>query len=186
MPGYGGYSQNTGNLLVKNTNYVLSPQVSSIQISNVSSITTPTMGPSLVKSIGKWTIPLPVPLEQDVEITMVGDLAANLPFTTSGGTCAIYLQGVKTSVGCTYTTNPTKADYVLSINEPDLLPAGSSMEIVHYGLDTNSSYIPITFALKCFSLVTTNTPGSGELIFFADGVPFPYGNASDLRYKGPS
>jgi hypothetical protein len=58
---------------------------------------------------------------------MIGDIAANLPFTTSSGTCSIYLAGVKTSVGCIFTTSPTKADYVLTIPEPDLLPAGSVM-----------------------------------------------------------
>jgi hypothetical protein len=186
LPGYGGYSQNTGNLLDKRINYTPVPQVKSVNITNSASILTPTMGPSLVKSIGKWVIPLPVAVEQDVEITMIGDSSANLPFTTSTGTCAIYLAGVKTSVGCIYTTSPTKADYILTIIEPDLLPAGSSMEIVHYGLDTNSSYNPITFALKCYSLVNTNTPSVSDLIFFSDGVPFPYGNGSDATYKGPS
>lgn len=55
------------------------------------------------------------------------DSGVNLPFTTSGGTCAIYLNGVKTKVGCIYTTNPTKADYILTVGETDLLPAGSNM-----------------------------------------------------------
>ncbi len=109
----------------------------------------------------------------------------NLPFTTSGGTCAIYLNGIKTKVGCIYTTSPTKADYVLTIGETDLLPAGSNMEIIHYGLNTNSSYNSTTFNLKCYSLVNTNTPSTNELIFYANTVPFLYDSA-DTTYIGPS
>lgn len=62
LPGSGGYSQNTGNLLAKNTNYVPAPNVNSITITNLSTIISPTMGPSLVKSIGRWVILLPVAL----------------------------------------------------------------------------------------------------------------------------
>lgn len=58
IPGYGAYSQNTGNLLVKNTNYQNVPN--SLQITNIATILTPTMGPSLTKAVGKWVIPLPV------------------------------------------------------------------------------------------------------------------------------
>jgi hypothetical protein len=60
LPGYGAYSQNTGNLLVYNTNYMAVP--ASLQITNTSTIITPTMGPNLVKTVGSWIIPLPVAL----------------------------------------------------------------------------------------------------------------------------
>lgn len=117
---------------------------------------------------------------------MTGSSSVNLPFTTSTGTCAIYLAGVKTTVTCTFTTSPTKANYVLTITEPDLLPAGTNMEIVHYGLNTNSSYNSITYDLKCSSLLNTNTPGTNDVIFQATAAPMPYGNNTDLTYIGPS
>ncbi len=58
LPGYGGYSQNTGNLVALAVNSMTVP--ASLQITNASSVTTPTMGPNLVKSVSKWLIPLPV------------------------------------------------------------------------------------------------------------------------------
>lgn len=60
LPGNGGYSQNSGNLIDLKINYMNA--LSSLQITNASSILTPTMGPNLAKSIGKWVIPLPVAL----------------------------------------------------------------------------------------------------------------------------
>lgn len=60
LPGTGAYSQNNGNLMVTNANYMNVP--TSLQITNTSTIKTPTMGPNLVKSVGVWIIPLPVAL----------------------------------------------------------------------------------------------------------------------------
>lgn len=60
LPGYGAYSQNTGLILDKKINSMNVP--ASLAIADVTTIKTPTMGPSLVKSIGKWIIPLPVAL----------------------------------------------------------------------------------------------------------------------------
>lgn len=157
LPGNGGYSQDLGQLLFVNTNYM--PVPSSIDISPTTGIITPTMGPMLTKSVGKWIIPLPVSLTANVQISIVGDSSANLPFTSTTGTCAIYVAGAKKPVGCSYTSVPTNIIYVISINEPDLLPSGTNMEIVHFGLTTNASYNSITFALKCYSLVSTSTPG---------------------------
>lgn len=157
LPGYGGYSQDLGQLLFVNSNYMTVP--SSITITPTTGIITPTMGPSLTKSVGKWIIPLPVGLAANVQISIVGDSSANLPFTSTTGTCAIYVAGVKKSISCSYTSVPTNIIYVISINEPDLLPSGTNMEIVHFGLTTNATYNSITFALKCYSLVSTSTPG---------------------------
>ena len=64
IPGYGGYSHNTGNLYSRNDNHYAIP--SALAISDLSTITTPTMGPDLVKSIGKWVIQLPVAIDDDV------------------------------------------------------------------------------------------------------------------------
>lgn len=64
LPGYGAYSQNTGLILDKKINYMNVP--ASLQITDLTTIKTPTMGPLLVKSIGKWVIPLPVAIEKDV------------------------------------------------------------------------------------------------------------------------
>lgn len=60
LPGYGGYSQNSGNLIDLNTNNM--PVPASLQITNSSTIITPTMGPNLFKTVGIWKIPLPVAL----------------------------------------------------------------------------------------------------------------------------
>lgn len=114
LPGYGAYSQNLGQLLSYNKNYMNVP--SSITINPTTGIITPTMGPLLTKSVGKWVIPLPTDLTANVQITMVGDSSANLPFTSSTGTCAIYVAGAKKSVGCSYTSVPTNIIYVLTIN----------------------------------------------------------------------
>lgn len=88
---------------------------SSITITPTTGIITPTMGPLLAKSVGKWVIPLPADLTANVQITMLGDSAANLPFTSSTGTCAIYVAGVKKPVSCSYTSVPTNIIYVLTI-----------------------------------------------------------------------
>lgn len=181
LPGNGGYSQDLGQLLFVNSNYMAVP--SSIVITPTTGIITPIMGPMLIKSVGKWIIPLPVGLAANVQISIVGDTSANLPFTSTTGTCAIYVAGVKKPVSCSYTSVPTNIIYVISINEPDLLPSGTNMEIVHFGLTTNASYSTITFALKCYSLVSTSTPGTNEIIFKADAVSFPY---SPATYIGPS
>jgi hypothetical protein len=117
---------------------------------------------------------------------MIGDSSANLPFTTTSGTCGIYINGVKTTVGCVCTTSPTQVDYILTIIEPDLLPALANMQLVHYGLSTNSSYNNSYFSFKVYSLLTTNNPSLNHVIFYANNVLFPYGNGSDLTYIGPS
>jgi hypothetical protein len=89
LPGNGAYSQNTGNLLTVAGN--TAPLPSSLQVTNVASILTPVMGPMLINSVGNWTIPLPVALVDNVQIVMTGDSSANLPFTSSAGTCCIYV-----------------------------------------------------------------------------------------------
>ena len=59
------------------------------------------------------------------------------------------------------------------------------MEIVHYGLTTNSTYNTINFDLICYSLVYTTTPGSNDIIFQSLSVPFNY-DADDTSYIGDS
>ena len=126
IPGYGGYSSNTGSLYSRRANYYNIP--TALSITNTSKIVTPTMGPNLIKSVGKWVITLPVAIEDDVEIIMTGDSGTvNLPFTSSSGTCSIYLSNMKLPIGCIYTSSPTEVDYILTVHEEDLLPADSDM-----------------------------------------------------------
>jgi len=58
LPGHGGYSQDNGQLITLNTNYMNIP--SPLQVTNLSTITTPTMGPSLNSYLGVWNILLPI------------------------------------------------------------------------------------------------------------------------------
>ena len=184
LPGFGGYSNHVGNLLSRRANNNNVPAV--LAITNTSAFTTPTMGPLLEKSIGKWVIDLQVPIDDDVEIIMTGNLGTtNLPFTSSSGTCSIYLGSTKLPVGCIYTSNPTEVDYILTIHEAGLLPKNSQMSIIHYGLTTNSTYNTITYDIKCYSLVYTTSPGANDLIFEASGLSFNY-NADDTTYLGQS
>ena len=112
IPGYGSISQNTGHLRYLNTNYVT--------IGNTptsSGIVFPAVGPSMTKAVGVFEIPLPVPLDESVQITLEGNPGTvNLPFTfVSLGTCAVYYNGKKTSAGCNFSPTPTKVTYVLTI-----------------------------------------------------------------------
>ena len=109
------------------------------------------MGINMIKGVGRWVIPLPVPLEDDVEIIING--TDNLPFSPAGGTCAIYIDDTKLPISCTFTSSPDELDYILVINEPDLLPTATEMTIIHYGLSTNTSDNAMAFDLHCFSLV---------------------------------
>lgn len=117
---------------------------------------------------------------------MTGDSGTvNLPFTSSSGTCCVYLGATKLPIGCIYTSSPTEVDYILTVHEEDLLPESSDLQIVHYGLTTNSSYSTQDFDLKCYSLMHTTTPGSNDLIFQSLGVPFKY-DSDDSSYIGAS
>ena len=72
-----------------------------------SGIVFPVVGPNMVKAVGTWSIPLPVPLVRSVQITVkTGSSSINLPFTFTG-TCAVYYNNVKTSAGCNFVTSPT-------------------------------------------------------------------------------
>ena len=108
-----------------------------------------------------------------------------MPFSPISGTCGIYSGDDKLPIGCIFTSSPTEVDYIIVINEPDLLPAGSEMSIMHYGLSTNTSNNAVNFDLKCYSLVNTNSPGTNDLIFSVNTIPFKYG-ATDPRYIGAS
>lgn len=120
---------------------------------------------------------LPVSLDQDSQIEIVGNPGTtNLPFTFSG-TCAVYYNNSKTSVGCHFSQVPTKVTYKLTILEGGLIPMGAGFSLVHYGLTSNSSYSSINVDINCYSLLTTSTPGAGQLIFSATAVPFPYASS---------
>lgn len=116
---------------------------------------------------------------------MTGAGGVNLPFTSLTGTCCINVDGIKTPIGCIYTSSLTEMDYVLTIKERDLLPAGTDLEIMHFGLTTNASYSTQLFDLKVYSLVNTNSPGTNDIIFYKDGLTFNY-NADDPTYLGSS
>ena len=64
FPGWGGYSQNNGRLIARKSNYLSASAEETI--TDVNTIITPVMGASMVKAIGKWVIPLPVSLEDDI------------------------------------------------------------------------------------------------------------------------
>lgn len=102
IPGYGAVSQNTGHLLYLRPNYQ--------NVGNTptaSGITFPAVGPNMIKAVGVFGIPLPVPLDQTVQLKLTGNPnSANLPFIFSG-TCAIYFNGTKTSAGCNFVPTPT-------------------------------------------------------------------------------
>lgn len=116
---------------------------------------------------------------------MTGANGTNLPFTSASGTCCINVNGIKTPIGCIYTSNLIEVDYILTIKERDLLPAGTNLEIMHYGLTTNASYSTQNFNLVVYSLVNTNAPLSDDIIFEKSGAPINYG-VDDPTYLGPS
>lgn len=112
------------------------------------------MGASLTKTLGKWVLNLPIPLDGDVKIVIQGD-GANIPFTSSApGTCAIYYGGKKTKIGCIFDSVATQLDYTLTINEENLLPKNSDITILHYGM-TNSAAVQsaVNVNITCYSLV---------------------------------
>jgi len=110
IPGYGAISQNTGNLLNINSNYA---NVGTTL--TTTNITFPAVGPNMVNAVGVFSIPLPVALDSNVQITMGGNPStANLPFTFTG-TCAVYYNGAKAPVGCNFVTLPTITTYTLTI-----------------------------------------------------------------------
>lgn len=114
LPGYGAYSQNDGTLLSLNTNYMQLP--SSLEIVNVSNILAPTMGPNLAKYVGKWVIPLPIDITNNVLISISGNGGINLPFSSPSGTCAIYVSSSKMPITCIFYFNPTNIAYTLIVN----------------------------------------------------------------------
>ena len=110
IPGYGAISQNTGALLHLKANY---QTVGNTPVAT--GITFPAVGPNMVKAIGAFSIPLPVPLDQSSQITITGNPGTtNLPFTFSG-TCAVYYNGIKSSAGCNFAESPTQVIYTLTI-----------------------------------------------------------------------
>ena len=62
FPGWGGYSNNDGNLRALKANH----QAASAAETVTSPIITPVMGQNMIKAVGRWVIPLPVSLEDDV------------------------------------------------------------------------------------------------------------------------
>ncbi len=86
LPGYGGYSQNSGNLIDLHTNYLPVPNL--LTIADITTVLTPTMGPSMVKSVGRWVVPLPVDITYTVEVVIDGG-ANNLAFTSPAGECSV-------------------------------------------------------------------------------------------------
>ena len=183
FPGWGGYSLNTGNLAALKANFYNANACATI--ADVTTIITPVMGASMTKAVGRWVIPLPVALQDDVQLLMTGSSGANMPFLPLGGTCGIYVGSTKLPITCYLTTSPTQVLFTLVIDEPDLLPASTQMSIMHYGLSSNVSNNAVNFDLKCYSLLNTNSPGTNDLIFSASTIPFEYG-ATDSRYMGPS
>ena len=175
IPGNGAISDDTGRLRYLRVNYQ--------NIGNTptaTGIVFPGVGPDMMKAVGVFEIPLPVALDRSVQIKLTGNPSTtNLPFTF-GGTCATYFNGTKTSAGCNFVTTPTSVTYTLTILESGLLTSGSGFSLVHYGLTSNSSYNTINVDINCYSLLTTSTPGTNDMIFSATGISFPYSSAAYL------
>ena len=69
----------------------------------------------MAKAVGVFSIPLPVPLDQPTQITLGGNPSStNLPFSFTG-TCGVYVNTVKSKVGCHFAATPTKVTYTLNI-----------------------------------------------------------------------
>jgi hypothetical protein len=113
LPAYGAYSDDDGNLLDANTNYMDVP--AALSISDLGSLDTPMMGPSLEKSVGQWLITLPVAITDDVQLEMIGDSGStNLPFSADG-TCCVYVGSTKQPITCHFTSAPTFIKYTLRV-----------------------------------------------------------------------
>ena len=112
IPGYGAISQHTGNLIYLKTNWATVGTAPT-----ATGIVFPGVGPNMKKAVGVFNIPLPVPLDQSVQMILEGNPSStNLPFTFEAtGTCAVYYNGLKTSAGCHFVAVPTKTTYTLTI-----------------------------------------------------------------------
>ena len=56
--------------------------------------------------------------------------------------------------------------------------AGSGFSLVHYGLTSNASYSTVNVDINCYSLLTTSSPSTNDLIFSATGISFPYNSGA--------
>ena len=172
IPGNGAYSQNTGQLLYINTNFEIIGQ--NLLISGTVGL--PPAGPLLEKSVGEFVIPLQSALDGNSLITITGKPGTtNLPFLSSAaGTCSIFYLNQRMPIGCIHTSSFTRLQYTLSIKEEGLLPAGGNMQIVHYGLSTNSSYNTVLVDIVVSSLIINPIPVANDLIFQKLDVSFAW------------
>jgi len=181
IPGFGAYSQNNGQLLSIRTNF--EPIGQDLLISGA--LTLPPAGPLLVSIVGQFNIPLQSSLDGNTQITIVGSPGStNIPYLSSAlGTCGIFYTNKRMPIGCVHTSIPTQLQYTLTINEDGLLPAGGTLQIVHYGLSTNSSYNTVTVDVTVSSLLNNPAPLANDLIFKKTGQSFAWSGAN---YVGPS
>lgn len=181
IPGNGAYSQNNGQLLYINSNFASIGQ--DLLISGA--ITLPPAGSLLVRSVGAFKFVLPAPLDGNTQVSILGTPGTtNVPFLSSAlGTCRIFLGAQRLPISCIHLSSPTQLQYTLLINEEGLLPAGSEMSIVHYGLSTNSSYNTVTVDISFNSLLNNPTPVASDLIFKKTDVSFAW---AGTNYIGAS
>jgi hypothetical protein len=110
VPGWSAISQQNGALLHLKSN--------ALNIGGpltTTGISFPAVGPSMTNAVGELSIPLPVALDQNVQITIkTPSLSTNLPFAFTG-TCAVYYNGVKARAGCNFAYISTQVDYTLTI-----------------------------------------------------------------------
>ena len=110
VPGWSAISQTNGALLHLKAN--------ALNIGGpltTTGISFPAVGPSMTNAVGEFSIPLPVALDQNVQITIkTPSLSINLPFAFTG-TCAVYYNGAKVRAGCNFAYIPTQVDYTLTI-----------------------------------------------------------------------
>lgn len=121
IPGFGAYSQNTGQLLYYRTNDVLDSALKlPLDLDVSGSITLPPAGDLLVRSVGEFIIPLPAPLDGNTLVTITGASppGTNVPFLQSAlGTCGIFLSNRRLPISCIHTSVPTQLTYTLIISE---------------------------------------------------------------------
>ena len=180
LPGYGAYSTHLGHLHSIKINF------EDVGLTPVASLVDPPIaGALLVRAVGKWVFNVPVALNGNVKLVIVGD-GQNIPFTASNpGTCEVNLGGVKAKIGCSFTSLPTQIDYVLNINEEGLITGGSNMTIIHYGFESSNAVLTnVNVNITCYSLLNTNAPTGPDIIWTKNGVVIPWQPAS--LYLGPS
>lgn len=189
IPGYGAYSTNTGQLIV----LAASAENIGTMPSIMTSITFPVMGPSMIKTINYWDILLPVPITNNILLTIASpNPGINLPFDanpSTTGTCAVYTRTTNAGtpyslpITCGFVTNYISISYTLGIKEA-LLAAGQYLMIYHFGMTTTGTG-QVNVSITCYSLASTIAPGAADMIFQTTNAGL-YWTWNPATYAGPT